>query len=723
MEITGIYEKTKFRDENSGYTVFTFNSRYITEIKDSSGLIWCRGITPSLTAGIPLKITGEVSKDGDDYFLNINSVEGYTDKETVAIQYLSGDLFRGIGEKTAEKIVKITGPNIFEFIQKENAEEILSKNISELKGNKLNTFISTLKSTAVQKEAYEYIRPFGGKYNHAARLFKAYGAGAISELKNDPYRAGRLAEMPFYLCDAIAQSLKISPYDERRLKSLIYGLLAQGESMGHTYLTLKEFNKYMKLACLQLADKTPIPLTLLVSVMSSLKGIKIEYKNRNVRIYNKSTYIAENDIMKNARRILRASQRFPFNPNIVDVIEGELGLSYSDAQRAAFSFLTSSGIKILTGGPGTGKSTVIKGLIKAYKNMFPENVVTLCAPTGRAAQRITESTGLPASTIHRLLDIKPHGDSFICRDKNNPIDSDFLIVDEASMADTQLMSLLLGAAKKEALIVIIGDVNQLPSVGPGNVLKDLIESGRFPVNQLKTIFRQSEGSDIVYNANAVINASGTIKEGAETQIIRVNGEEELHNTVLSLVDKYYRKDDPFNTQFLSSTKKKYGGTIHLNRCIQEHINSEEDAFAYNEGVFRLGDKVIMTRNNYEDNYFNGDMGIITEITSSSMVVNINHLDVKVSKENIKDVLPAYVTTVHKAQGSEHHTTVVILPQTPANMLQRNLLYTAITRAKKKLIIVSEGNALEIAMANNTICRRNTGLCEKLKKGISIDTEN
>ena len=407
----------------------------------------------------------------------------------------------------------------------------------------------------------------------------------------------------------------------------------------------------------------------------------------------------------------------PFNSSVIDEIEKEYNIKYSISQRESFNFIKSSGIKILTGGPGTGKTTVIRGLIEAYKRTNPKGIVALCAPTGRAAQRITESTKMEASTIHRLLDCKPYGDNeeeLTCKNQDNPLSADLLIVDEVSMVDTELFAMLLGAVKSGTLIILCGDTDQLPSVGAGNVLKDLIASKQFPVNVLDTVYRQTDGSNIIHNANCV--RTGNRREmrcGIDFEIIEVNSEKKIQDKIVNIL-RSLKYDDINAFQVLTPSKKGNAGTIQLNKLIQPICNQNTSKIFYGNTGFKCGDKIMTIRNNYKLNYFNGDIGVVKSVSEQGMEIEINGETIKLTEGLYEDVSLAYASTIHKSQGSEYSTVIIALPSSPKLMLKKDLLYTAITRAKERVIIIAENGALDTAVrqVTNPITRK-TSLMEKI----------
>ena len=715
LSIIGIYDRTIIRNEKNGYTAFSLITKEHDEYKTKNGCLICVGKIPVFTSKMPLRISGEIKYKNNEYYLQVISIEEYSDKVENSVAYLSSSLFDGIGVKTAEKIIGVTGPDIFSFIKAPNAQQILADSIPELNDKRIKEIIRIIRNTINQKMLYEYIHPFGGEYSHAAKMCSIYGANAIERLKNNCYETGIAAGLPFIVCDSIAKSEGKSPYAEDRISAIVVCALQYFASCGSVYAVIEDIYRIANYLAAHSAFLEPIPKGLLIRSAFKTKKVVIE-SGDEPRYYLSDLWTAESKIVQEARRIQNSSQPLDFNNHVVNNIEKKCAIRYSEKQRKSFDFLKSTGIKILTGGPGTGKTTTVNGLIEAYKIMHPNNSILLCAPTGRAAQRMTESTGLPASTIHRLLDFKPYSNEITCKDQTNPLLADLLIVDEVSMADEIIFSLLMGAVKNNTLVILCGDVDQLPSVGPGNVLCDLISSQLFEVNELDVVYRQTNGSRIICNAQSINKGNHELRLGDDFNIIEVGTEKEIHDKIVDLVSSYYDSRDPYKIQVLSSTKKGDAGTIKLNEALQNICNGGYDTerkVGYGTSQYRVGDKVIMTKNNYEVGYVNGDIGIVSDISPDGMVVDIGGEEINISKGLLNDVSLSYAMTIHKSQGSEYPVVIISLPQNPSIMLKRNLIYTAVTRAKKRVIIVTQHGTIDKAIDCIDNSMRKTMLKEKL----------
>ena len=699
----------------TGQTKFTIHTCACVESRNSRGTLLCHGISPIFSSGMPIKLEGEINHlvIGDEF--RFTSISPYSDKKETTVKYLSGGAFPGIGEKIAEKIVKVTGPDIFSFIQQSDAKEILDEKI---KGIKADSLIRILRDTSQQKIVMDYIRPFGGDYIHAANIAQKYPSDSIGTLKRNCYKVGIDAGLSFFICDSIAQSENYFAYDARRIEAIVSLSLSNIMSHGHTCTNIDTLYKEVQKIVKSSAFSDPIPKGLIACTAHKEKSLVIDISD-GITYYLSDMHRAEKDLAKEARRIQEHSYKLPYSDDVITEIETSEGVSYSAKQKDAFSFLKTTGIKILTGGPGTGKTTTINGLIRAYKKMNPDSEILLCAPTGRAAQKLFEATGIRAMTIHRALDVKPIGNEIQYKTLEDPLEQKFIIVDEVSMADTTVISMLLGAIQTDSLVIFCGDINQLPSVGPGSVLNDLIKSQRFETVTLDVIYRQAKGSSIVSNAISINKGNQAFVHDKHFQIITVNTEEDIQNEIIKLAKEKYVPDDIFALQILSSTKKGEAGTTSLNLALQNicnpiKITENNSVIQYGSYKYSVGDKVMMTANNYKCRYFNGDMGVIRSIDSDKLFVEFNEEVIEIPKKNLCDMTLALAVTIHKSQGSEYQTVVVSLPANPSIMLQRNLLYTAVTRAKKNIIIIEQSGAIKKAINTLSNTERKTNLLARLK---------
>jgi exodeoxyribonuclease V alpha subunit len=524
------------------------------------------------------------------------------------------------------------------------------------------------------------------------------------------------AGLKFNTCDLIFAHEGGAYYNENRLEWLVVKCLEQNENSGNTYAHIKNIMFWVnKLSKLSPVFNEEVPESLIVRACFNSKKIVCEQSSPEFRYYLKKTYYEEKSIVSHLQRIQSSKTPLCFNEKLIKAIEKKNGVTYAEKQKLAFELLKSTGIKVVTGGPGTGKTTTVNGLIQAYHKMYPNNTILLCAPTGRAAQRLSEATSKKAFTLHKALDIKPFGDNDIQSRtlESNPLEADFIIVDEMSMTDTSIFSILLGAIKSDTLVLLCGDTDQLPSVGAGNILHDIIASDFVEKVQLDVVYRQAKESGITENAIKVNSGNSDLVKKDDFSTYKLDSQKELSDKVCELVSCYYKKDDPFAVQVLSSTKQGDAGTVLLNRKLQMLCN-ENKTLTELEFNLKCGDKVMLTRNNYDIGYVNGDIGIITNIDSDYITIDIKGLAVtKVPRKYMSDISLAYAITIHKSQGSEYDTVVIALPSEPRVMLKRNLLYTAITRAKKRVILVTEQGSVEYAVNTLDTELRQTSILEKL----------
>lgn len=706
--LTGTYDRQNYRNEKNGYTLFTIRTKEECPYRDNFGSVRCAGNIPAYPHGMPLKITGYWENTGFGPQLHIQSVEEMSDSETVTAKYLT-EICAGIGDAAAWKIVKTTGADIFGFVQRPDAEEQLKKCVSNINASAL---IRAVRSSVEQRKVFEFILRYGGTYPNAVRICNEYGSNTLVELKKNPYRAGLKNGLTFEQCDSIAKDQQIDAYDRSRIMALIQEAMNRIINSGHTYTTLASLTAMINYIAKKSSYGNEMPSVLVANTLARNHRYVLEM-GAPIRIYYRKLWEAEQEIIKNINRIGNSSISTEFDERLIAEIEKELGITYGDDQKECFNILKTTGIKILTGGPGTGKTTVINGLISGFKILKPHGGIALCAPTGRAAQRMSEATGLDASTIHRLLDYRPYGEDCIYRNQSDPIPADFIIVDEISMADTQLMAMLLGASKSGSLILLVGDEDQLESVGPGNVLHDLLKSGKIETYRLVHNRRQKNESLIVQNALKVNGGRSDITEGPEFEVYSTANCEEAREKVKELVLQYHVKNDPFHLQVLTPVRKTKAGAYELNNMLQEALNVEKQRINFGNVSFRLHDKVMMLSNNYEKRYFNGDIGTVVDISEGHMKVNIGGNIIELDRTLLEDVCLCYASTIHKAQGSEYPVVIGVLTDEPAVMLKRNLLYTLLTRAKDKVVLVVVKDAFRTAVKNDRHDKRNTGLLDKL----------
>lgn len=715
VKINGVYTKKFFIDELSGFQIFSIRLKTIDYIekRNKIGGITCQGVIPPYITGIPLNVYGEWEKSEYGEYLKVYSVEECSEDKDATIAYLSSGIIPGIGKSLATDIVETFGPNIYPLCLQDNfAQELHCKTV--LTAKKSEDFVQVIRKTINSRLLFEFLMKHGcTNYTPVKRIIADYGNRAETVLKKHPYEVGMNYNLSFAVCDSIAFENGFSVFNPERINAMAKFILEKENTSGNVFSYEKEIiEKVMK--ALSKDTEITVPSFFIQGCLSSNNLLTIEKDDEN-RIYSKLMRGAEITLAKQVNRLLKNAIAFNYSENCIKNAEAFCGIEYAPEQKAAFSLLKKSGVGVLTGGPGTGKTTVVKGIINAYKSMYPFNKIRLCAPTGRAAQRMTESTGMESTTIHRLLEYKPYGNDVSYKNAEDPIDADFIIVDEASMLDLQLASILLSAVKSGALIIFVGDINQLQSVGAGDVLNDFINCGVIPVQQLKKVYRQAATSYIVKNALEINAGSSKLALNEEFEVY-IKDKGCITPTVVDYVKKIYDKENPFDVQVLCPTHKGDGGVSSINNELQKVLNPYVEGMPqlrYGNTSFRINDKIIMLKNNIEIGYFNGDVGIVEKVEDDGLTVNIQDKKLFIDKTLLDDIKLAYAMTIHKSQGSEFKTTIITLPTTL--MLQRNLLYTGVTRAKKKAVLISEPGNIDVCVKRCNVGERNTRLAERINE--------
>lgn len=703
------YNRAVYRNEKTGYSRFYAATSEFPEYHNEHGYITCEGVIPALPKGTPIFVSGTIKTIDNEHTFACNKVEYISNRNTAMI-FLSKGLVKGVGEKTAEKILSFTGDDIYAaFHHTDNSIDLISDDqYTELR----NKIMLPVWSNGI----FLYLNRFDGDYSVADKIVKKYGERGLYLLKRKPFTVGEASGLRFDICDAIYCDNGGEPYSKFRIEALAVRALEFFSNAGHTYVSFDQLaNKCNSLT--RRFSNEPIPEVLLKRACFNSERIIIEKVKKDFRIYLKTLYTAEQITANQVKRILSSKKKLNYNDSVIEQAEEELSVKFSGKQRDAFSFLADSGIKLLTGKPGTGKTTVIKGLISAYKKHHPRSSILLAAPTGRAAQRLSEGTGQQAFTIHKALDVKPFGEGFICKDSTDPLCFSLIIIDEVSMMDISMTAMLLSAVRNNTLVIFCGDIEQLPSVGAGNVFHDLIESKLFPVIRLDVNHRQREDSLIIDNALSVISGKKELKTDASFVIEEYDDVTEIKDRVLQIAKTKWHCDDIYACQMLSSTKKDKAGSVSLNAGFQSDVITDKSVKSIKVGdtKFFVGDKVMTTANKYADGYVNGDVGEIVDITPIGVSIKTPYNTVIVPKANLVDLTTAYALTTHKSQGSEYDTVIISLPAVPSQLLQRNLLYTAITRAKKEVYIIAQTGALTKAIETKNTSLRQTGLQNKLSE--------
>ena len=637
-------------------------------------------------------------------------------------KYLGSGLIKGVGPKYAKKIVQKYGIDTFTVIE-DNIELLIE--IPGIGNKRIRMIAESWERQKEVKNIMLFLQEHGVSTAFAAKIYRQYGNESIAVMKENPYRlADDIWGIGFKTADSIAQKLGFGMETYVRLRSGIMYTLSELADEGHVYAQQEQLTQ--KAAGLLEAEESRITMT-----MDQMLKDKDLIREEDA-IYLPPFYFAEVGTAGKLKKLAsepagdrlwtqlsKARCETGNNRLSVDVgrIEQTLDMKYDEIQADAIRQAAMAKVMVLTGGPGTGKTTTTQGIIAAYRAYGLK--ILLAAPTGRAAKRMTEATGLEAKTIHRLLECKPpegYG-----KNEENPLEGDVLIVDECSMIDIVMMNSLLKAIPVNMRLILVGDIDQLPSVGAGNVLRDIIDSGRFPVIRLTRIFRQALTSRIIRNAHR-INAGQMpdISNGKETDFFFLQREEpeeavaEIVKLVKEKLPRYYRTP-PSMIQVLTPMQRGVAGATNLNLVLQEAVNPQGEGLRRSGFVFRPGDKVMQIKNNYDKEIFNGDIGIIesVDLTERTLAVNFDNRKIVYDATELDELVHAYATTIHKAQGSEYQIVVMPVLMNHFVMLQRNLIYTGITRAKKILVIVGTKKALSYAVQNVTVTQRNTKLAERL----------
>lgn len=741
-EIEGVLTEVIYQNEVNSYLVG------ILETEEEQ--ITVVGYLPFIRKGDSLKVVGKFveHKEYGEQF-KIETFEKLMPKTLGALEtYLANGDIKGVGPATASKIVNKFGEETIHVLKYEPQKLAQIKGITKDKATEISeSFIENWEVWQI----VGFLERFGIGAESAKKVYDLLGIDAISEIEANPYILIDISRgVDFKQIDQMAIKLGVEKENQKRVKSGIKYALIKITYNGHCCTLKENLIEYVK----TLLNVNEAVIEDGIINLKVNNEIIIEERDEEEWVYLYSFYNAENQIAERITKLDKAR-----NVKKVSNIEKELKLIeertdilLSEKQKEAIRAINDNNVTIITGGPGTGKTTIIKSIIEIYKQK--KYKIVLCAPTGRAAKRMSETTGEEASTLHRLLEIgKVDEESLFKKNseyKGAPIDGDIIIVDEVSMVDMFIMSYLLDCIYQGTKLILVGDSDQLPSVGPGSVLKDLIASEKIVTVHLDKIFRQAAKSKIIVNAHRVNNGKRFInKEDPELEedanqdffFIRETNQEKILKEVLSLCNgrlKNFGEYDFFeNIQVLTPTKKGLLGTKELNKALQEALNPHRDGEAEKNSMgatFRIGDRVMQIKNNYDmyweklcdsgvetgNGIFNGETGIITNINEKGKNLSVKFDDEKVCKYEFNDleqIEHSYCMTIHKAQGSEFDVVIMIVPQAAPMLLTRNLLYTGLTRAKKLLIIIGNDKVVDYMIKNVDSKKRNTGLEFKLKNNI------
>lgn len=736
-ELQGYVDHIVFRNADNGYTVLNL-------ISDEDE-ITCVGIFPVVTEGEILLLHGEYTSHptyGEQF--QMKSYETKPPEDVLSMErYLASGAIKGIGVALAARIVRRFKNDTFRIMEEEPERLAEVKGISERMAMEISNQMVEKKDL---RDAMIFLEKYGISTNLAVKIYQAYGQEIYSVIRENPYRmAEEVSGIGFKIADEIASRVGIRTDSDFRIRSGILYCLTGAATLGHTYLPREELLRYAN----QLLGVEPEHIE--GHIMNLAMDGKVELKEEG--IYAKSFYRME---QRSAGMLHALNQEYDVTPakltQALARISEEEQMELDEWQAEAVRQAATHGLFILTGGPGTGKTTTIRAMISYFVGEGYD--IFLAAPTGRAAKRMSETTGYEAKTIHRMLEVngamseaeesaKQIGGMFE-RNEKNPLEADVIIIDEMSMVDITLLYALLKAVGADTRLILVGDVNQLPSVGPGNVLRDIIASGCFPVVTLQKIFRQASQSDIVVNAHKINDGEHIALDNKSKDffLLKRYDADVIINVMLQLVKQKmprYVDATSYDIQVLTPTRKGLLGVERLNTILQQYLNppaKQKKEHQVGDRIFREGDKVMQIRNNYQLEWeirsryglaidkglgvFNGDVGIIQEINDYSSTVSVlydeNRL-VQYPFKGLDELELAYAITIHKSQGSEYPAVVMPLLPGPRMLMNRNLLYTAVTRARKCITIVGDENVFYQMVDNTTQQRRYSGLQERIKEAL------
>ena len=733
-KLEGYIDHIIYRNSDNGYTVMVL----VTEDDE----ITCTGTLSYIGEGEKVELQGQYTSHpsyGEQFKVESYVIKPPEDEESVE-RYLGSGAIKGVGAALAARIVRHFRGDTFRIIEEE------PERLAEIKG------ISDRKAREIAEQVYEkrdmrkamiFLQQYGITTSLAVKIYQKYGAEIYRVLQENPYQlADDINGVGFRIADEIAMRAGVRADSEYRIKCAVFYVLQQAGGEGHVFLPKEQLvHRAGELLGVPLED-----IDQYLTDLSIERKIVIKKEKEQERIYSASAYFVE---MSTARMLCDLNITGEVNETVIlhkiAAIEKETGTYLDERQKEAVIESVRCGLLVITGGPGTGKTTTINTLISYFESEGLQ--ILLAAPTGRAAKRMTEATGYEARTIHRMLEISgPQEDnassSGFDRNAQNPLDADVIIVDEMSMVDIYLMHALLDAVTVGTRVIMVGDRNQLPSVGPGSVLKDIIESGKVPVVRLTRIFRQASESDIVVNAHKINRGERVSLDNKSRDFFFLKRNDA--NVIISIVIQLIREKlpryvnaDTYDIQVLTPMRKGLLGVERLNRILQEYLNPpDRNKREHEQGsqIFREGDKVMQIKNNYQLEWeirgrygipvekgvgiFNGDLGVIREINLHTERVTVEfdeHRMVEYPYSGLEELELAYAVTIHKSQGSEYPAVVIPLLSGPRMLMNRNLLYTAVTRARKCVTVVGDDTTFNYMIDNTVEQKRYTALADRIRE--------
>ena len=706
MRFFGVYEKTIMRDEKTGYTVFRVSTEEHSIPVDMYGYLTCEGKIPSCPSLLPLELTGRMKKER----FHIESARECSFEHDATAAFLSGRTFEGIGPAKADRIIDASGGDIFAFAQRKDAVDELTK--AGISAKDAICVISILRRIRSAREVLDKILDLGGTYEDSMRLHRRAGADALGILSRRPFSLA--GTIPFALCDAVHREKGGSPWSRDRIRALLGTAFRSIEKKGHTKALISDlFAAAVRMAGDDPEEACSLPLFLAAGLESDPAfGIDTDGEGY---AYRTLTREMEKQAAMHTARLMNTSIFYDTAGFSIEEVEHKTGIHYSEEQRDALRLMEQSGIGILTGSPGTGKTSTTALLIEKFFRAKPDGRLALCAPTGCAAKRIEEATGRKASTVAKLIDMRPFGDAFMSRDESDPLPYDLIIADEWSMADTESYCRLVRAIPSGAHLLLVGDEDQLQSIGPGSVLHDLIKSNYVPVCRLTHSFRQDGDTSLTINRMRIQDGEEDLVEDGQSCIKHCTDTKEMVEEALAIYKEALKEGRAEQVRIFSPVRQRTydTGTVAMNAAVQGLIDwGDVPAIRYGEYTFHIGDRVLFNTNDYTQGYMNGDTGIITNVMTGdecSITVSSDGAEYILSGSDIARLELCYAMTVHKAQGGECDEAVILLPESPSWMLERSLLYVAATRSRRKNTFLVQGNALARSIRTDRKHDRKTAL--------------
>lgn len=715
IKLKGLLKRITYQNSDNFYTVGRI------EIREANDLITIVGNLAGVTEGETLELNGNWvthQKYGDQFKVESFSILLPSTVSGIR-QYLESGIIKGIGKDLASRIVKKFQEDTFDIIENQPGR---LKEVNGIGKAKSDTIVNAWNKHHAVRRVMQFLQDRGIGVLHASAIMVHYGPDALDILTDNPYNLARdIPEAGFKVADSIALQNGVAFDNPERIKACLIYLLLLFEKDGHVFI----FKETLTEKCFQILgggiEKEAIETA--VFDLAQSKEIVIK-EHEKTCVYLERLFMAEKGIALRIKAMISLpALKFPIDDDeIIEEVAARFALELSAGQLEVVTNVLKQRVVVITGGPGTGKTTLVRAFCAIFNKV--KQKIALAAPTGRAARRLSEVTGKKAKTLHKLLGYDPEENEF-GRNHSNPLDLDVCIVDEASMVDTMLMYHLMAALPASSVLIFVGDTFQLPSVGPGNVLADIIDSRVVKTFYLTEVFRQAKESPIIMNAHAIRNGEmpdlshDDNKTLSEFYFIENNMPAKIVETISLLCSKRIKKAFPHidEIQVLTPMHKGEAGTINLNQILQKVLNKNPGEIESHGFKFKIGDKVMHLKNNYEKDVFNGDIGLVFEIDKQEGVVSVDYYGRIVDYEvlELDQLTLAYTISVHKSQGSEYDAVIVAMTEAHFPLLQRNLLYTAITRGKQLVVVVGSKKAFTMALNNNKTDLRFSTLAKRLKE--------